>query len=224
LRNACRTCEARARRVCDLVRDVRKFWNGGAGNGQGRSVNQREQVRYALVIDNSAYQYIGVLPNPVNDAREMAEALKRIDVQVEVVIDANRETMIGALNKLSLATEFADLAIVHYSGHGIEISGKNYLLPTGVQLNQPSDADSQAVAFEQVYAAIGRAPGVKLILLDACRDNPLPGRLGLPPRRGLASPSPPRDTLVAYAKARRGCGGWSTWENKPVHRRPCEEH
>jgi uncharacterized caspase-like protein len=167
--------------------------------GKGGASNSANKNRYALVIGNSAYQYIGVLPNPANDAREMAEALKRIDVQVEVVIDANRETMIGALNKLSRATEFADLAIVHYSGHGIEISGKNYLLPTGVQLNQPSDADSQAVAFEQVYAAIGRAPGVKLILLDACRDNPLPGRLGLPPRRGLASPSPPRDTLVAYA-------------------------
>jgi uncharacterized caspase-like protein len=168
--------------------------NTDKGGGSGTS-----NSRYALVIGNSAYQHIGVLPNPANDAREMAEALKRIDVQVDVVIDANRETMVGALNKLSRATEFADLAIVHYSGHGIEISGKNYLLPTGVQLNQPSDADSQAVAFEQVYAAIGRAPGVKLILLDACRDNPLPGRLGLPPRRGLASPSPPRDTLVAYA-------------------------
>ena len=155
--------------------------------------------RFGLVIANSAYQHIGVLPNPANDAREMAAVLRRMAVSVEVLLDADRKTMLAALARLSRATEHADLAIVHYSGHGIEISGTNYLLPTSAELNKPGDADTQAIAFEHVYAAVSNTRGLKLILLDACRDNPLAGRLGLAPRRGLSAPLPPNDVLVAYA-------------------------
>jgi uncharacterized caspase-like protein len=155
--------------------------------------------RFALVIGNSAYRHTVVLANPAHDAREMAAALRRIDVNVQVLLDADRATMIKALEKLSRATEHADLAIVHYSGHGIEINGNNYLLPTSAELNQPSDAERQAITFDQVYAAISKARGMKLILLDACRDNPIAGRLGLPPRRGLSAPSPPSNILVAFA-------------------------
>ncbi len=155
--------------------------------------------RVALVIGNSAYQHIGVLANPANDAREMANALRSIDVSVEVLLNADRKAMLSALDKLSRATDQADLAIVHYSGHGIEISGNNFLLPIDAELNQPSDAERQAIAFEQVYAAMNNARGMKLILLDACRDNPIAGRLGLAPRRGLSAPSPPANVLVAFA-------------------------
>ena len=155
--------------------------------------------RFGLVIVNSAYQHIGVLPNPANDAREMAAVLRRMAVSVEVLLDADRKTMLAALARLSRATEHADLAIVHYSGHGIEISGTNYLLPTSAELNKPGDADTQAIAFEHVYAAVSNTRGLKLILLDACRDNPLAGRLGLAPRRGLSAPLPPNDVLVVYA-------------------------
>jgi len=155
--------------------------------------------RFALVIGNSAYQHIGVLANPANDAREMAAVLRRMAVSVEVLLDVDRAAMFAAMTRLSRLAERADLAIVHYSGHGIEISGKNYLVPISAELSQPGDADRQAVAFEHIYAAVERVRGMKLILLDACRDNPLAARLGLPPRRGLSAPSPPGDILVAYA-------------------------
>lgn len=159
----------------------------------------KSDKRFALVIGNSTYQHMGALSNPANDAREMAAALRAMAVNVEVLLDADREVMMAALAKLARTTEYADLAIVHYSGHGVEINGNNYLLPVSAELNQSGDADTQAITFEQVYAAINRATGVKLILLDACRDNSIPGRLGLPPRRGLSAPSPSGNILVAYA-------------------------
>ena len=155
--------------------------------------------RVALVIGNSAYRHIGVLANPANDAREMAAALRRIAVKVEILLDADHTTMLDAITRFSHAAEGAELAIVHYSGHGIEINGKNYLVPISAELNQAGDADRQAIAFEQIYAAIERVRGMKLILLDACRDDPFAARLGLPPRRGLSAPSPPGNILVAYA-------------------------
>lgn len=163
------------------------------------SVVEASDKRFALVIGNSAYKHMGVLANPVNDARELAATLQKIAVSVEVVLDADRGAMIAALSRLSRAAEDADLVIIHFSGHGIEINGSNYLLPVSAALNQPGDAGMQAIAFEQVYAAISHVRGVKVILLDACRDNPIAGQLGLPRRRGLAAPSPPKDTLVAYA-------------------------
>jgi uncharacterized caspase-like protein len=170
-----------------------------ASDKEQEALGAASDKRVGLVIGNSAYRHIGVLPNPANDAREMGAALRRMAVKVEILLDADRTTMLDAITRLSRAAESADLAIVHYSGHGIEINGKNYLVPIAAELNQAGDADREAIAFEQIYAAIERVRGMKLILLDACRDNPFAARLGLPPRRGLSAPSPPGDILVAYA-------------------------
>ena len=201
---------------------------GAVAMAQPARTNAGEQAptvqsdrRFALVIGNSAYQHIGVLPNPANDAREMAAALRRMAVNVEVLLDADRTAMLAAMTRLSRAAERADLAIVHYSGHGIEINGKNYLVPISAELNRPGDADTQAIAFEHIYAAIDRVQGMKLILLDACRDNPFAAKLGLPPQRGLSAPSPPGDIS---SRMRPGMEAW----RKMVHQvvtvpspRPC---
>jgi uncharacterized caspase-like protein len=155
--------------------------------------------RVALVIGNSAYRHVSPLPNPVNDARSMAAALQRMDMSVDVVLDADRAAMLEALKRLSRAAEGAQLALVHFSGHGIEINGTNYLVPISAELTQAEDADAQAIAFNHLYAAVEQAQGMKLILLDACRDNPFALRLGRAPGRGLSAPSAAGDILIAYA-------------------------
>ena len=157
------------------------------------------EKRVALVIGNAAYRHVSPLPNPANDARAMTAVLQGLGIKVEVLVDADRAAMLNAFERLAQVTPEAELAIVHYSGHGIAVAAKNYLLPVGADLNEPDDVDAQAVAFEVLYAAVARTQGMKLIMLDACRDNPFAVRLRRPQARGLAPPAAPTDILVAYA-------------------------
>ena len=157
------------------------------------------EKRVALVIGNAAYRHVSPLPNPANDARAMTAALQGLGIRVEVLVDADRTAMFSALQRFAQVTMEAELAVVHYSGHGIEIDGRNYLVPVSADLNRPEDADGQAVAFEHLYAAVVRTQGMKLILLDACRNDPFAVRFGRPQARGLAAPAAPRDILIAYA-------------------------
>jgi uncharacterized caspase-like protein len=157
------------------------------------------EERVALVIGNAAYRHASALPNPANDARAMTAVLQGLGIKVEALVDADRAAMLSALRRFAQATIEAELAIVHYSGHGIEIAGKNYLLPVSADLHGPEDADTQGVAFEDLYAAVVPTPGMKLILLDACRNNPFAIRLGRPQAQGLAAPAPPSGILIAYA-------------------------
>src|SRR5262245_14331173 len=157
------------------------------------------EKRVALVIGNAAYRHVSPLPNPANDARAVTAVLQGLGLQVDVLVDVDRVAMLNALQKFGQATMDAELAMVHYSGHGIEIDGKNYLLPVSANLNGPDDADVQAVEFKHLYAAVARTKGMKLILLDACRNDPFAVRLRRPPGRGLAAPAAPSDILIAYA-------------------------
>jgi uncharacterized caspase-like protein len=157
------------------------------------------EKRVALVIGNAAYRHVSRLPNPANDAHAMKAVLQGLGIKVEVLVDADRAAMLSALERLAQVTLEAELAIVHYSGHGIAIASKNYLLPISADLNEPDDVDAQAVPFEVLYAAVARTQGRKLILLDACRDNPFAVRLRRAQARGLAPPAAPTDILVAYA-------------------------
>jgi formylglycine-generating enzyme required for sulfatase activity len=168
--------------------------------------------RVALVIGNAQYAHEGRLDNPGNDARAVGAALKRVRFDdVEVVLDADLIAMQRALADFARKADGADLALIYYSGHGIEVDGKNYLIPVSARLTDAGDADFETVPLEQALLAADRAGKVKIVVLDACRDNPFRVRMVRTGKqgtrsvgRGLAAPAAAATgMLVAYA-ARAG--------------------
>jgi tetratricopeptide (TPR) repeat protein len=129
--------------------------------------------RIALVIGNSAYKNVPALTNPQKDAAAIATSLRNIGFEtVTLTVDATREKLIDGLRAFADESEKADWAIVYYAGHGIEVNGQNYLIPTDAKLATDRDVQFEAVPLDQVMAALEGAKRLKLVLLDACRDNP----------------------------------------------------
>jgi tetratricopeptide (TPR) repeat protein len=134
------------------------------------SANSR---RIALVIGNGAYKNVHALDNPPRDAKLIAASLRDIGFQtVTLENDLTRDKFFEALHSFESEAEKADWAVVYYAGHGFEIGGVNYLVPVDAKLAADKDAETEAVALEQVIAAVGGARKLRLVMLDACRDNP----------------------------------------------------
>ena len=131
------------------------------------------EKRVALVIGNSAYQNVTPLSNPANDATAMTTTLKAAGFDV---VDSRRDLkaneMKRALRDFSDKARDADVALVYYAGHGIEIDGTNYLIPTDATLERDIDALDEAVALDRVLTVMEPAKQLRLAILDACRDNP----------------------------------------------------
>jgi tetratricopeptide (TPR) repeat protein len=129
--------------------------------------------RVALVIGNGAYKNVHALPNPPRDSKLIASVLREVGFQTVIsVSDLTRDKFFEALQAFANEAEKADWAVVYYAGHGFEIGGVNYLVPVDAKLAADKDAETQAVALEQVIAAVGAARKMRLVVLDACRDNP----------------------------------------------------
>jgi uncharacterized caspase-like protein len=163
--------------------------------------------RVALVIGISAYKNVPLLPNPVRDATSVAEALRRTGFQtVTLQIDLPKEKLVDALRDFAQLADAADWAVVYYAGHGIEMGGSNYLIPVDARLSTDRDVGFEAVPMDQVLSAVDGAKKLRVVLLDACRDNPFANQmrrtLNTASRsigRGLASIEPESGTLVVYA-------------------------
>jgi tetratricopeptide (TPR) repeat protein len=129
--------------------------------------------RIALVIGNGDYKNVHALDNPSRDARLIADSLKELGFQtVTLANDLTRDRFFETLKTFAAEAEKSDWAVVYYAGHGFEIGGVNYLVPVDAKLKVDKDAETEAVALEQVIAAVGGARGLRLLMLDACRDNP----------------------------------------------------
>jgi hypothetical protein len=129
--------------------------------------------RVALIVGNGAYKNVPALDNPPRDAALVAAALRDIGFQtVTLSKDLTRDKFFETLHTFASEAEKADWAVVYYAGHGLEIGGVNYLVPVDARLAVDRDAETQMVALEQVIAAVGGARKLRLVMLDACRDNP----------------------------------------------------
>lgn len=164
------------------------------------------QKRVALVIGNSNYNQVARLPNPANDSRAMADALVRLDFVVTLQQDLGKAAMEQTLADFSDAAREADLAVVYYAGHGMEMNGKNYLIPTDAKLKSDNRVQFETVSLDHVMLAIEGAKALKLVLLDACRDNPFansmkPTNATRSISRGLAKVETNPGMLVSYAAA-----------------------
>ena len=125
------------------------------------------------MIGNGAYKNVHPLDNPPRDAKLIADSLKGLGFQtVTLANDLTRDKFFETLKTFAAEAEKADWAVVYYAGHGFEIGGVNYLVPVDARLEVDKDAENEAVALEQVIAAVGGARGLRLLMLDACRDNP----------------------------------------------------
>jgi hypothetical protein len=150
--------------------------------------DQAEAKRVALVIGNSAYRTVSPLANPQNDARLVANALAALGFDVQMGIDLDKKGIETALKEFALDAMQADIATVYFAGHGLEASGANWLLPVDAEIGSINDIATAAIPFEMVAASLAGA-SVKIIALDACRNNPYAVRLQLPGEainRGLA--------------------------------------
>jgi Caspase domain len=162
--------------------------------------------RVALVIGNSAYKSASTLSNTINDATAIAKLFK--SVGFEVVISRNDLGVVDfkrAVREFLITAETADLAVVYYAGHGIEIGGTNYLIPIDAKLGRDYDVEDEAVSLDRIIWALQPVRRLRLILLDACRDNPFPARIRSAGTRATVSGGLTKiedvsaDTLVAYA-------------------------
>ncbi len=160
----------------------------------------------ALVIGNSVYRNVSRLPNAANDATAMAKALKEVGFGiVESRLDLGVAEMKRALRDFSDRTKDADVALVYFAGHGIEVDGTNYLLPVDARLERDLDVEDEGVSLDRVLRTLDPAKRLRLVILDACRDNPFASTMKLTQgkrsvSRGLARVEPASsDTLVAFA-------------------------
>lgn len=162
--------------------------------------------RVALVIGNSAYRNVVRLANPANDSDAMATTFRSAGFDaVELKRDLTVAEMRRALRDFSDTARDADVAIVYFAGHGIEIEGTNYLIPVDAVLERDIDAFDEAIPLERILTVIEPARQLRLVILDACRDNPFNkamkrtiGSRGV--GRGLAKVEPESpNTLIAFA-------------------------
>jgi uncharacterized caspase-like protein len=162
--------------------------------------------RVALVIGNSAYQNVPKLPNPVNDARAVAALLKNAGFDViESRSDLGIANIRRAMRDFSNIARDADIGVVYYAGHGIEVDGTNYLIPVDAVLERDVDVDDETLSVDRVMKTLEAVKRLRLVILDACRDNPFTRSMkrtvvSRSVGRGLAKVEPiTSDTLIAFA-------------------------
>ena len=184
------------------------------------SVPAFAQARIALVIGNDNYETPGwALENPANDARLMGEALEAVGFQVEVVTDASMDDMQDAFqrhgDRLSAAGEDA-IGFFFYAGHGAQSEGLNYLVPVDAEVYNEADLWREAPNLGLLFRDLERAGNsTNFIVLDACRNNPMPSATRSTDERGLAAAGRVRGTLIAYSTAPGSVAADGVGDNSP---------
>ena len=131
------------------------------------------EKRVALIVGNSTYQTVPQLPNPSRDATSVAKMFRDAGFDsVDVALNVGNLEFKRAIRKFEATADQADIAVVYYAGHGLEIGGTNYLIPVDARLASDRDADDEAIPLERLVSSADGARRLRLIILDACRDNP----------------------------------------------------
>ena len=160
--------------------------------------------RVALAIGNASYEHAPALANPLNDAADMDAALERLGFKVTRLENVDQASLRRGLQDFALAASASEVAVVFYAGHGIEVDQRNFLVPVDARLASDQDVEFEAVPLELVQRAVERASGLRLVILDACRENPFAVKMQRAGAtrsigRGLARVEPSGETLIAYA-------------------------
>lgn len=163
------------------------------------------ESRIALVVGVSAYRHASPLPNTLNDANGVSAVLQRLGFKVQTVLDPDRAALEAAVRRFGDGARGADAAVFFYAGHALEVGGRNWLLPTSMELKAPKDLRFEALDVDGLLEQTEGAARITLLFLDACRDNPFQKRLTTGARAlargGLGQVSAGAGTLVAFATA-----------------------
>jgi len=164
-------------------------------------IEPEEEIRTALIIGNSRYR-MGVLTNPVNDARAMATVLKQVGFDVILKTEIpNKDEMKRAIREFGRKLEKGGVGLFYYAGHGLQVDGINYLIPVEAQIYNQEEVEYECVEAGFVLAQMENARNrMNVVIMDACRDNPF-ARSFRSSHRGLATINAPTGTLIAYATA-----------------------
>jgi uncharacterized caspase-like protein len=160
------------------------------------------QTRLALVIGNSNYRAVTPLPNPVNDAKAVADELKTASFDVTQALDVGQADMRRAIKDFAakISAKGTDtIALVYYAGHGVQVDGENFLVPVDAKIQGEADIAKEAVRLADVMSALAAVPSkMRIVILDACRNNPF---ATTKQTRGLAIVDAPTGSIVAYSTA-----------------------
>jgi uncharacterized caspase-like protein len=181
--------------------------------------------RVALVVGNAQYATPSLfLANPKNDADDVAAVLRTLGFDVILKTDSNKRDLELAMAQFARLSTNADVALFFYAGHALQYQGRNYLMPVDSALEDEVSLRYQMVAIDDVRAALDRASGVKVMILDACRNNPLADVFkrkmsgtsrSVETVRGLARIDKAEGTIVAYATAPDEVATDGTGRNSP---------
>ncbi len=176
----------------------------------GRTPSSTPGKRVAMVVGNGAYLRTRALPNPRRDAEAIATRLRTLDFEVELVTDSSADEMKSALRRFRRSLRGARIALFYYAGHAVQVEGANYLLPVDAELRTEGDLHYDTIPLDLVMTELESSDAVRIIVLDACRDNPflqtlatsLPATRSAGLSRGLAiSRRSTVGTLIAFATA-----------------------
>jgi uncharacterized caspase-like protein len=173
------------------------------------------EAKQALVIGNGAYK-VGPLKNPVNDAQAVAGQLRTLGFDVVLRENASLRDMIESFRQFSQRTRDAKVRVIYYAGHGVQVKGRNYLLPVDTEIRAEDEVPAKSADLNELLERLGaQKSGINIVILDACRNNPFSGAevLGPDGRRlkfrgatpaGLAPVEAPLGSMVAFSTAPGG--------------------
>ena len=167
-----------------------------------KGINSRliaqKQPRIALVIGNADYEE-SPLPNPVNDARDMAKVLRELGFEVTLLTDKNYEAMENAIDNFRGQLRQGGVGLFYYAGHGVQVKGRNYLIPVGESLDYEENTPYRTVSLNEIVDLMeGAETQVNIIIIDACRNNPFYRRwYRSTSLNGLTAVNPPKGTIIA---------------------------
>jgi len=154
--------------------------------------------KVAFVVGNADYKNVQSLENPVSDARALSEVLKLSGFDVASIYNATQSTFLASFERFLALAETADVVLIYFAGHGVQINSKNFLIPTDASLERISDLPINSIELDRIYRRLEVFKNFKIVLLDACQDNPFDSSNSSPD--GLAAVSADLSSfLVSYA-------------------------
>jgi hypothetical protein len=162
-------------------------------------------ARHAFIVGNGKYAHATALPNPPNDAGDIAARLKQLGYRVTLGLDLTRSELLTRFQQFTRALKADDLALIFYAGHGLQISGENYLVPVDARLVDQEHARTTLVSLNALMTDLAHATGNRIVILDACRNNPFVEEIARstktrgPATRGLARVFAGVGSYIAYS-------------------------
>jgi hypothetical protein len=172
-------------------------------------ITDASAARRAFVVGNSAYTSAPPLPNPANDARDLGQRLERLGYDVTLGLDLGRAQLLQRFQTFAGKLEPDDIALVYFAGHGLQIGGENYLFPVDANVDSEADARQRLVPLNAMISDLSRVTRTRIVILDACRNNPFGEKL----TRSAAT----RSAGVAQGLARvyAGVGSFIAYSTQP---------